>query len=169
MWILYSFGAAFFFTVCNTSISEITSKVGPLCLFYFASGSILTGLLYNFIEAIKNKRKNGVFWCNQNLIIHGRVKYVNLIGFMAFCFVYFLVQNMAFLTMYFAALAKVNVGLITVLWSINPLFNAIMDRILFKEKLMPYHAFGMIFIVICTVLLSLKNVIDPPLPEGEEI
>ena len=103
------------------------------------------------------------------MIIQGKVSKVNVIGFIAFCFVYFLVQNMAFLTMYFSALAKMNVGLITTLWSVNPLFNAIMDRIMFDEKLKAYHAIGMIFIVICTALLSLSSVLKKPEVELEEL
>lgn len=45
-WILYAIGAALFFTLCNESISEITAEVGPLCIFYFAPGTILTSLIY---------------------------------------------------------------------------------------------------------------------------
>ena len=53
-WIGYAIAAAICFTACNAVISEITSKVGPLCLFYFAPGSMLTGLAYNLIEMFKN-------------------------------------------------------------------------------------------------------------------
>jgi hypothetical protein len=58
----YSLAAALFFTLCNAAISEITEKVGLFCLFYFASGVIATGVIYNFIEACKNYRNNGIFW-----------------------------------------------------------------------------------------------------------
>ena len=68
---------------------------------------------------------------------------------------------MAFLTMYYAARAEVNVGLITTIWSVNPLFMAIGVFVFFKEKLELYHFVGMILIVICTVLLSLSTVISP--------
>ena len=76
---------------------------------------------------------------------------------------------MAFLTMYFSALAKMNVGLITTLWSVNPLFMAIMDRIMFKTKLQVFHVFGMVFIVICTVMLSLSGYFNPKTPEEVEL
>lgn len=68
---------------------------------------------------------------------------------------------MAFLTMYYAARAEVNVGLITTIWSVNPLFMAIGAFAFFAEKLETYHFVGMILIVICTVLLSLSTVISP--------
>lgn len=53
-WIVYAFGAAFCFTLCNAAISEITSKVGPLCIFYFASGSILCGAVFHGMKSYQN-------------------------------------------------------------------------------------------------------------------
>lgn len=64
---------------------------------------------------------------------------------------------MAYLTMYFSALANVNAGLITTIWSVNPVFMALMDRICFKTKLERYHLVGTLFIVICTIILSLSG------------
>ena len=61
--------------------------------------------------------------------------------------------------MWFAALANINVGLITVIWSINPLYMAAVDYFLFKTKLKSFHLVGTILIVACTVLLSLKPVL----------
>ena len=72
---------------------------------------------------------------DQNIIVDGKFKCVNLLGFLVFCMVYFLIQSMAFLTMWFANLAQINVGLITVIWSINPLYMAAADYFLFKTKL----------------------------------
>ena len=66
---------------------------------------------------------------------------------------------MAFLTMWFADLAKVNVGLITVIWSINPLYMAAADYFLFKTNLKCFHLVGTVLIVACTILLSLKPII----------
>jgi len=44
--------SAIFFTLCNEAITEITQKVGPFCIFYFASGSIITGFIYNAYMSI---------------------------------------------------------------------------------------------------------------------
>ena len=63
--------------------------------------------------------------------------------------------------MWFAALANINVGLITVIWSINPLYMAAVDYFLFKTKLKTFHLVGTILIVACTVLLSLKPILVP--------
>ena len=66
---------------------------------------------------------------------------------------------MAFLTMWFSALAQINVGLITVIWSLNPLYMAACDYFLFNEKLKYFHIIGTVLIVACTILLSLKPLI----------
>ena len=67
---------------------------------------------------------------------------------------------MAFLTMYFAALAKINVGVIVTIWSMNPLFMALCDYILFRNKLNWYDQMGMLAIGLCIILLSLHGVND---------
>lgn len=66
-WMGFAFGAAIFFLICNVAIVEITSAVGPLCLFYFAAGGILTGMFYNIKDMIQQKRK----WVPQNIIVNG--------------------------------------------------------------------------------------------------
>jgi len=51
-WLGFAFAACFCFTLCNAALSEITSKVGPACIFYFASGGIITGLVYNMQQSV---------------------------------------------------------------------------------------------------------------------
>ena len=47
VWIAWAFGAAIFFTLCNEAIAEITQTVGPLCMLYFSTGSLLASLVYH--------------------------------------------------------------------------------------------------------------------------
>ena len=72
IWIAYAFGAALSFTISNEAISEITSKTGPVCIFYFSPGGVIAGVIYHFLNCIKNKRKeNGAFKTSLNVIIDG--------------------------------------------------------------------------------------------------
>jgi multidrug transporter EmrE-like cation transporter len=162
-------GAAIFFTLCNASISEITNSVGPLCIFYFAPGTIITSLIYFTLKGIQSQRAGGSFWTNQNLIIRGELKKSNAWGYTAFAFCYFCIQNLAFVTLFFANKANINVGLITTIWSVNPLFMAIMDSIMFHQKLQYYHHIGMVAIVACTVVLSLSGVVSPKEPSDSSL
>lgn len=162
-WILWSLSAAACFTACNEAISLITANAGPLCIFYFAPGTVAVGTVYQLIMCIYNSRQQQkcICWNEQKLIIDNKVDCKNVLGFVAFCFNYFLIQNMAFLTMWFAALADINVGVITVIWSVNPLFMAIMDWIIYKVSLECYHLAGTLAIVACTIILSLAGVLMP--------
>lgn len=78
----------------------------------------------------------------------------------AFSLLYFLTQNLAFLTMWFAGLARINVGVITTIWAVNPLFMAIIDSIIFKQKLLYYHYIGMFSIVACTLIISVSRLFE---------
>jgi drug/metabolite transporter (DMT)-like permease len=57
--------------------------------------------------------------------------------------------------MFFAAEAGINVGLITVIWSVNPLLMAFADYVINKQHLKSYHYVGLISIAICTVIITL--------------
>jgi len=65
----------------------------------------------------------------------------------------------AFITMWFASLAQVNIGIITVIWSINPLYMALTDYLIFNKTMYYYHHLGTLLIVSCTVLLALSPMI----------
>ena len=130
---------------------------------------MLSGATYNTLHCFNNWRKtDGKFWMNQNIIVGGKFRCINAVGFLAFCLMYFIIQNMAFMTMWFADLAQINVGVITVIWSINPLYMAAVDYFLFKIKLKYFHFIGTIMIVGCTVLLALKPFIIPNEDKGEQ-
>ena len=93
-----------------------------------------------------------------------------MLRFTIYCCNYFLTQNMITLTIYFAGLAKINTGLIVSIWSITPFGYALFDKILFGFKLELNHYIGMVFILVCAVLLSLTSVIYPaPLPQIDHI
>lgn len=75
---------------------------GQVICLYFASGSVITGLVYNLIMSTRNYRATGRFWTDQNLVVDGHLKVRNLLGFILFCCVYVTLLNSQFLTVYFA-------------------------------------------------------------------
>jgi len=91
MWIGLSFAASVFFTICNSFIVELSNNVGPFAIFYFASGAVFSGLVHNFIEAFNSKREGGPFWNDQNLIVDGKIAWKNILAFLAFCCLFFVV------------------------------------------------------------------------------
>lgn len=55
-WIFYMVFTTFAFTLCNVSISHITSY-GPLGIFYFNSGTILCGFINFMFESLKQRHE----------------------------------------------------------------------------------------------------------------
>ena len=131
VWIGLSVAASICFTICNSAIVEVSATMGPFTMFYYVSGGIFSGVVFNISRFYINYKKNGIFWVNQNIIINGSIKWGNFIGFVTFCCVFFIVQNSLLLAIYFAGAANLNAGLITSIWSICPFFIAITDYFLF--------------------------------------
>jgi len=71
--------------------------------------------------------------------------------------------------MFFATKAGINVGVITVIWSVNPLLMALADRIIYKTKLKYYHYIGLISILICTVIIAVYGSGKSPKAEIKSI
>jgi len=128
---LWAFSAALSFTIVNAMISEITGTVGPLVLLYNCSGSLVAGLGYNLFKAYQNYKQNGVFWSNQNIVIKGKLKVRHLLAFVVYCCLLVAARGLVYLTIYFATAADVNVGVITTIWSVDPVFLAIVDYLVF--------------------------------------
>lgn len=85
-WLKYAFGAMMCFTLCNEAISEVSGKVGPLCLFYFAPGTIVISIFYYAFAWYKQKG-----WVDQNIIVDGSFKLTNFIGFVIYALIYFII------------------------------------------------------------------------------
>ena len=64
------------------------------------------------------------------------------------------------MNMYYAYLAYLNKGVVSVIWGLNPLFIAFMDCIVYKQKLTVKHFFGFLSLIICTVALALTGVVQ---------
>lgn len=81
----------------------------------------------------------------------------NLCGYIFYCFNYIGTQIAIFVTIWFANLAKLNIGVVLVIWAITPLMVAFLDFVIFRQRLFLYHLIGMLLMVACAVLLGLKS------------
>ena len=90
-------------------------------------------------------------------MFNGKVHCKNVCGFTAFCLVYFLIQNLAFVMMWTANLAGLNIGVVTVIWAINPALLACVEYFVFGTKPQIAHAFGILCMIACSVLLALSH------------
>ena len=65
------------------------------------------------------------------------------------------------MTMYFAQKASLNKGVVGILWSINPLFIAIYDKIVFKQSLSTRHAFGSLTFILSILSIGFSSKLEP--------
>ena len=62
--------------------------------------------------------------------------------------------------MYFSHMADVNVGIITTLWSVQPLIAAFFDYFINGEKLTCYHIIGIILMTGSALMISFSKAAD---------
>ena len=90
------------------------------------------------------------------MVKQGQLRRVNLIGFLGFQLNSLLVMNCSWITIWFALMANINAGVITVIWSVTPLGVAIAEYFIFGQRLKRNYQVGMALIIICVVALSLN-------------
>ena len=149
-WIPSALCAAVFFSIANEFISVLTAHMdGFSCVFYMSFGGWVAGIVYQLIMSCINWRDPNVnyVWHRNNIIVDEKVNRIHLILFMLSCCLFFLITISKLMTIYFSNMSGVNVGVITTMWSIEPLFGALLDRIINGQKLSINHAIGIILIV----------------------
>ena len=58
------------------------------------------------------------------------------------------------MTMYFSHIAGVNVGVITTIWSVQPLIAAFIDYLVNKEMIGFHHFVGMVLVVLGAISIG---------------
>lgn len=67
--------------------------------------------------------------------------------------------------MYYSHMSGINVGIITTLWSLQPLAAALLDYLINGEKLTIYHLIGIILVIASALLISFSKVADPEIEQ----
>lgn len=96
-----------------------------------------------------------------NLKRNGKIDWFNVFCLFGYAFMYFFNVNVVFLTVYYANRANINVASVTVMWSANPIYLAILDYLIYKNKLQFRHIIGILLLVICAILIALSGIISP--------
>lgn len=54
--------------------------------------------------------------------------------------------------------ADINLGISTIIWRVNVFVLALADFIFYGQKLKYFHIVGLVFITICTILVSIEGI-----------
>lgn len=57
--------------------------------------------------------------------------------------------------------AGLNIGIAQAIWAISPFFVSILERVYYKTAFNIKQVYGMIFLVLCAILVSLSEVFQP--------
>lgn len=149
------------FTVRTFFIAEVTKTAGPFTALYLSVGVIIYSGAFFIFKACKNKFlvAGGSFHIDLNLVRGGKLLRPNTVGLLIFCILYFLAQNMTYLTLWTSLLADMNIGIVSVLWSITPLIVAVFEYVIYRFKLSRNYLIGMFMMVVSAVVLSLNTLI----------
>ena len=102
---------------------------------YVQIAGVIVGILFHLTHSFKNYSKGGTFWHNQNLIINGKLSWLNVFRVTLFCLVLFMCQNMAYLTIWAAEQAQMNVGVVTCIWTVDPIVTTVYDFVVYGQRL----------------------------------
>ena len=88
-------------------------------------------------------------------------------------FLFFMNSFMIIMTAYYAKLAQINLGIISSIFSLAIVFNTVVGRFLFGEKLNISKYLGMVIIVIGVIWISLlkgkPTLVNEHMPSEDEL
>ena len=161
VWILHAGCAATCFCFANEITSIITFHVDGLStIFYLSGGAMVAGISHQVIMSVLNFRDpaKDYIWHRNNLIIDGKLRIPNLLLFIIMCSTYFCIVVSIFMTMKCAHMSGVNVGVITTMWSVQPLIAAVLDFVLYRQLLSINHIIGIVLVIIGAVSVGFSGI-----------
>lgn len=137
IWIVYSVIAMLFFSFGNVLNTMVATKMGPFTFFYWCSGSLIVCIIQHIHHCVKQYQRTAEMgrprcWVDLNFIKGGKLRWLNVLGFISMTLNLVLNMNLVNMCFWTATLAKINVGVIAVVWSMTPLLQAMFDLCLFK-------------------------------------
>jgi fucose 4-O-acetylase-like acetyltransferase len=63
--------------------------------------------------------------------------------------------------MYYAFLADINKGVVTVLWGLNTLYIAFFDKIIYKKTVSLNHYIGLAALLMSALAISISYILEP--------
>ena len=148
----------------NFSISELT-PLGLGSLYYYNSGGLLFSLGYFVVYYARFNFKDDDFYSKDGEGVRRRVITTEsgtfdwrLFGYYTIgALLQFSVYTTICMTFLYSKRANLNIGIPSSLWAINPFLVACMDRIINGTPLKFYQLFGMGWMMVAAVIISLSN------------
>lgn len=116
---------------------------------------------------MKNKRENNYFFKGDFYFLElsyvgglEKVRWDKLFGIMGMTLFFFVNTMLIMLNFELARLAMINTGVVSVIWAISPFFSALLDFFINRQSLLVSQFIGMVFMLICAVLVGVKTIVN---------
>ena len=109
------------FALANIFNAILSAEVGPFCYFYLLTGALIVCLVQHGYASFKQMKNNQKCWVDWNFIVNGQLRLINVLGFVCLSLLMFMMENSINLSLWTASLARMNAGVIAVIWSMTPL------------------------------------------------
>lgn len=138
----------------------MSREVDFYALLYNGFGTLLAAVCYFVGNCVISYIRGGKFWDDQNIVVGGVFKTRNCIAMVIFTCISFGVVSLVTLTLYTSTRTVLNAGVVSSIWSLTSFVMALGDYFFFRIKITMSQIYGMLLIVICVILLSLKDLIE---------
>ena len=85
-------------------------------------------------------------------------KPLHILGYILFACLYWIIQVMVFVNLFYSDLAMINAGIISGIWNIMPLFVSIVDFCVYGQRLQTHHLVGVFSLVVSALCISLAGI-----------
>ena len=160
------------FTTCNFFIGGL-SDLGVKGLIFFCPGSLIFSICYFLYTREWSKRNVAQRGILDSAVSDSQNRKVLLLTwenkfdwwslFIIFCGAGFqtAIYCCIALTYFMAHKATLNIGIAQAVWSINPFFVSICERVFFKTPFVFSSVLGMLLMILCAICISLSGVFNP--------
>lgn len=160
-WFPSAIAAALGFSIANEFQSVLTGHLdGITVIFYTNIGGWITGVGFQAIMSFRNwlNPEKQHIWHRHNIINDGQLNRIHLVCYALTCAFYFFIATSKLMTIYFSHMSGLNVGVITTLWSVEPLLNAVIDWFINGVRLGINHVIGILLIVAGAISIGFAGI-----------
>lgn len=147
------------FAVSNAVKGEMSAHTGIEFTYYNSMGQFLTSFVGLLVMCAHNYKTHRVFWQDQNLIVNGSLIVRNCFGFIMYLLIDVLSLFSMLYTIHFSLEANINPFTTIAFWCLTPILVALLEKLIFAQGPEVIQVVGIIFICICVLLLSIRDMV----------
>jgi drug/metabolite transporter (DMT)-like permease len=164
-WVTISLVAAVICAASNAFLIEV-STLGMISFAYMGPGILLASVCYYITESTSNYIKGKSSSVDFNIRKNNSIEWWNILGMIGIGAIYTTISFLVLIIFMLCRKSGMNAGIVTTIWSTSPLFGAMLDYLIFGQKLNSSHIAGVFCVVLCAIFISISNVLSTTRTDG---